>query len=183
MSPINKVQNQRTPKSGRNANDGISQRTHRDGSNSVGIMIGMGVFILILIGLVAGLTFILLSKGSSTPVQTEIPASETVNPPAAIVPPTGSAEAVSAKPEVAEPPSETIAKPAAEPNPEILKWLEDSLISGVRITSSSSKVILNNEAFVPGDTVNVKLGLSVLEIEEKRIILIDSNDVKYVKLL
>jgi hypothetical protein len=52
----------------------------------------------------------------------------------------------------------------------------------VRITSSSSKVILNNEAFMPGDNVNMNLGLKMLEIEPQRIILVGSNGVKYVKL-
>jgi len=82
--------------------------------------------------------------------------------------------------------AETIEAPAPEPEPmpnqEISKWLEQSKISGVRITRSSSKVILNNKAFVKGDHVNLSLGLSVLEIEPERIIFIDANGVEYLKL-
>jgi rRNA maturation endonuclease Nob1 len=73
------------------------------------------------------------------------------------------------------------AKAAAKPSQDIIQWLAKSKISGVRLSGSASKVILNNKAYSVGDTVNASLGLKVLIVQEKRILFIDSNGKKYLK--
>ena len=171
---LRKVQNQRANNPELGFDDKNQSFNYVDRPNRTGLMVGLGVFIIILIGLVAGLTVILINKDKSQTVQkpasakSEIPAPEQIAQPSIPKPTTEAA-----KPE----------KPAAEPNQEIVDWLAQSKVTGVRITDSSSKVILNNDAFMPDDTVNMDLGLKILKIEEQRIILIDSNGVKYVKLL
>lgn len=70
---------------------------------------------------------------------------------------------------------------AAKPSQDIIKWLEQAKISGIRLSQSGSKVILNNKAYSVGDIVNFKLGLKVLIIQEKRILFIDANGKKYLK--
>ena len=50
-------------------------------------------------------------------------------------------------------------------------------------TGSRSKVILNNKAYSVGDTVNLRLGLKILIIQEKRLLFIDANGKKYMKQL
>ena len=148
--------------------------------------------IVILIGLVAGLTILLLSKSGPQIVQEPVtaeplqPITETTAQ--ASIPEsateTESVNKLSTPPLPVQTP-ETIEKPATvvpEPSQEITEWITQSTISGVRITSSSSKVILNNKAFMPDETVNMSLGIKILTIEPERIILIDSNGVEYVKL-
>lgn len=72
-------------------------------------------------------------------------------------------------------------KAAAKPSQEIIQWLGKSKISGVRLSTSGNKVILNNKAYSVGETVNLGLGLKVLIIQEKRILFIDPNGKKYLK--
>ncbi|MFQ3224053.1 MAG: hypothetical protein ACI8Z5_000295 [Lentimonas sp.] len=75
------------------------------------------------------------------------------------------------------------AKAAAKPSQDIIHWLAQAKISGVRISGSASKVILNNKAYSIGDTVHVALGLKVLIIQEKRILFTDAKGKKYLKQL
>lgn len=178
---LRKVQNQRAHNPELGFDDKNQSFNYMDRPNRTGLMVGLGVFIIILIGLVAGLTVILINKDTSQTDQKTISAkSETLTP-----------EPV-AQPSISKPTTEVVnpgtelptpAKPIAEPNQEIVDWLAQSKVTGIRITDSSSKVILNNDAFMPDDVVNMGLGLKILKIEEQRIILIDSNGVKYVKLL
>lgn len=74
-------------------------------------------------------------------------------------------------------------KAAAKPSQDIIQWLGKSKISGVRLSTSGNKVILNNKAYSVGETVNLGLGLKVLIIQEKRILFIDPNGKKYLKQL
>lgn len=74
-------------------------------------------------------------------------------------------------------------KAAAKPSQDIIQWLSKSKISGVRLSTSGNKVILNNKAYSVGETVNLGLGLKVLIIQEKRILFIDPNGKKYLKQL
>ena len=74
-------------------------------------------------------------------------------------------------------------KAAAKPSQDIIQWLGRSKISGVRLSTSGNKVILNNNAYLVGETVNVGLGLKVLIIQEKRVLFIDPNGKKYLKQL
>lgn len=73
------------------------------------------------------------------------------------------------------------AKAAAKPSQDIIKWLSQAKVSGVRLSGKGSKVILNNKAYSVGETVNFGLGLKVLIIQEKRILFIDANGKKYLK--
>lgn len=72
---------------------------------------------------------------------------------------------------------------AAKPSQEIIQWLAHAKISGVRISEKGNKVILNNKAYSVGDSVNLRLGLKVLIIQEKRLLFIGSNGKKYMKQL
>ncbi len=188
MSLINealrKVQNQRTQTPELGSDTKNPSFNYTDRPNQTGLMIGLGVSIIILIGLIVGLTVILISKdGPKTAQQpvsdkSEAFVSEKVTPTSTSK---TAKESTKSGTELSTP--EIVEMPAAKPSQEIVDWLAQSRITGVRITHSSSKVILNNEAFMPGDSVNMNLGLKILEIEAQRIILIDSNGVKYVKLL
>ena len=75
------------------------------------------------------------------------------------------------------------AKAAAGPSKDIIKWLETATISGVRLSESGSKVILNNKSYAVGDIVNFGLGLKVLIIQQQRVLFIDANGKKYLKQL
>lgn len=198
MSLINealrKAQSQRAQNPGLHgdSNTGNQQVNYVDQPKRFGIMIGLGLFIVVLLGLIAGLVFILLSQNTTpansqtTDIEIKTPASATnsessfmANPAEKVAETTepSKSELTEITPEVAEPPVI-----AAEPNQEIIDWLNQSVVSGVRITSSSSKVLLNNKGFSPGESVNTSLGLEVFKIEAKRITLIDANGVEYVKL-
>ena len=181
---LHKVQNQRTQAPGLGSDNKNQSLNYAVRPNRIGLIIGLGVCIIILVGLVAGLTVVLISKDRSLSVgkpealaESKTSVSEVVDLPSISEPATESAE-----PGTQLPTHKIIEKPAAEPNQEIIDWLTQSKVTGVRITQSSSKVILNNDAFMPGESVNMNLGLKVLEIEAERVILIDSNGVKYVKI-
>lgn len=191
MSLINdalrKAQSQRAQSPGLGDDSGVGTQplNYADRPNRFGLMIGLGMGIILLLGLVAWLTVLLLDKEKSQAAEqnaaTGPGASVSEMPPqASMGTPTKPAHTA---PKPAGPTPTVAPAPVAEPNQEIVDWLDQSRVTGVRITSTSSKVILNNEAFIPGDSVNMKLGLKVLEIEAERIIFIDSNGVKYIKML
>ena len=70
---------------------------------------------------------------------------------------------------------------AAKPSQDIIHWLAQAKISGVRLSGNASKVILNNKAYSVGDTVNASLKLKVMAIQENRILFIGPNGKKYLK--
>ncbi|MFP4068779.1 MAG: hypothetical protein ACLFVC_01235, partial [Opitutales bacterium] len=88
------------------------------------------------------------------------------------------AEALAAK-EEAE--AEAKARAEIQPSQEIIQWLAESRITGVRLSGGNSKVILNGKAYGIDETVNHALGLSVLAIQEKRVLFVDENGTKYMK--
>lgn len=75
------------------------------------------------------------------------------------------------------------ARAEAQPSQTVVEWLGASTISGVRLAGSESRVILNGKAFSVGETVNYNLGLTVLVIQESRVLFQDSNGQKYMKRL
>lgn len=75
------------------------------------------------------------------------------------------------------------ARAAAEPNPEIIKWLSSAQITGVKLSTTESKVILNGKSYAVGEYVNYNLGLKVTIIQEERILFMDENGKKYMKRL
>ena len=78
--------------------------------------------------------------------------------------------------------AEAAAVAQAEANtPAIVEWLTESRISGVRLSPTNSKVILNGEAYGEGEYVNFQLGLKVIRIEETRVLFADDSGKKYMK--
>ena len=71
----------------------------------------------------------------------------------------------------------------SEPKQEIIEWLSQSTVFGIRISRNGSKVILNNKAFTPGEVVNSNFDLRLSEINEDKLLFIDSNGVEYTKTL
>ncbi|MFU8847963.1 MAG: hypothetical protein ACNA77_04515 [Opitutales bacterium] len=78
---------------------------------------------------------------------------------------------------------EAAARAAAEPNQEIITWLSQAQISGVKLSETESKVILNGKSYAEGELVNFALGLKVLIIQERRMLFVDDNGKKYMKRL
>ena len=178
------------------------------------IMAGFAV----LIGLVAGLTVLLLAR-EETPQTAPVTAAPPAEPiPAAATPavttkaPTATttaatpapatqqtlaglaaaraaAEAAVAEQQASERAAQAASKEAARkaaagPDPKLIDWLTKVKLNGVRIADNGeSKVLLNNEAFGIGDTVNYVLGLKVLVIQEQRVLFVDPNGQKYLKRL
>lgn len=79
--------------------------------------------------------------------------------------------------------AEAAARAAAQPSEDIITWLGQAKITGVRLSDSESKVILNGKTYGVGEYANFKLGLKVMVIQEKRILFIDENGKKYLKRL
>ncbi|MGZ0656514.1 hypothetical protein ACWPKS_12995 [Coraliomargarita sp. W4R72] len=75
------------------------------------------------------------------------------------------------------------ARAAAKPSEDIIAWLGHAKLSGVKISETESKVILNGKAYAVGQFVNFKLGLKVMVIQEKRVLFVDNNGKKYMKRL
>jgi uncharacterized iron-regulated membrane protein len=75
------------------------------------------------------------------------------------------------------------AKAAAQPSQEIIDWLARAKISGVKLSATESRVILNGKSYTVGEYVNFDLGLKVMIIQEKRVLFVDANDKKYLKRL
>jgi len=181
--------------------------------NKSGLLIGLVAGIALLIGLVAGLTIVVLRKDPApvaqqaatlpAPAKQIAPATPVIQPLAAPTQPLeqdspsvlndlriarvaaeakAAADATSAK-QVEAAKQLAATKAAAKPSQDIIQWLGKSKISGVRLSTSGNKVILNNNAYLVGETVNVGLGLKVLIIQEKRILFIDPNGKKYLKQL
>lgn len=78
---------------------------------------------------------------------------------------------------------EAAAKAAAKPSQDIIDWLSLAQVSGVKLSETESKVILNGDAYAVGEYVNYALGLKVMIIQEKRILFVDDNGKKYLKRL
>jgi flagellar basal body-associated protein FliL len=72
---------------------------------------------------------------------------------------------------------------ATTANEEIIQWLSTATISGTRISSKGNKVILNNKGYDEGDTVNLRLGIKLLIIQENRLLFVDANGKRYMKQL
>lgn len=90
------------------------------------------------------------------------------------------AEKAAAEAKAAE---EAAARAAAKPSEDIIQWLGTAKISGVKISDTESKVILNGKSYSVGEFANFKLGLKVLLIQENRILFVDNNGKKYMKRL
>jgi len=75
------------------------------------------------------------------------------------------------------------ARAAAQPSEDIITWLGSAKLSGVKISNTESKVILNGKAYAVGQFVNFKLGLKVMVIQETRVLFVDNNGKKYMKRL
>lgn len=78
---------------------------------------------------------------------------------------------------------EAAARATAKPSEDIITWLGTAKISGVKLSETGSKVILNGKSYSVGQFANFKLGLKVLVIQESRVLFIDNNGKKYMKRL
>lgn len=78
---------------------------------------------------------------------------------------------------------EAAARAAVQPSEDIIEWLGLAKITGVRLSDTQSKVILNGKTYGVGDYVNFRLGLKVMVIQENRILFVDDNGTKYLKRL
>lgn len=75
------------------------------------------------------------------------------------------------------------ARAAAKPSEDIIAWLGSAKLTGVKISDTENKVILNGEAYSVGEYVNFKLGLKVMIIQQERVLFVDNNGKKYMKRL
>jgi rRNA maturation endonuclease Nob1 len=78
---------------------------------------------------------------------------------------------------------EAAERAAAKPSEDIIQWLSRAKLSGVRLSKTDSKVILNGKAYSTGEYVNFKLGLKVMAIQDSRVLFVDGNGKKYLKRL
>lgn len=78
---------------------------------------------------------------------------------------------------------EVASRAAAKPSEDIIQWLGTAKLSGVKISETESKAIINGNAYSVGEFVNFKLGLKVMIIQEQRVLFIDNNGKKYMKRL
>lgn len=78
---------------------------------------------------------------------------------------------------------EAALRAAAIPSEAIIAWLGIAKLSGVKLAGTESKVILNGKPYAVGESVNFKLGLKVMIIQEKRVLFIDNSGKKYMKRL
>ncbi|WPJ94479.1 hypothetical protein SH580_13670 [Coraliomargarita algicola] len=92
------------------------------------------------------------------------------------------AEAQAAE-EEAQAAAEAQARADAKPSQDSIQWLGQAKITGVKLSDTASKVIINGEAYSVGDFVNYKLGLKVMVIQQERVLFIDNNGKKYMKRL
>ena len=198
MSLINqalrKVQSERSAK---NITIGSSDPSppyayHKNKSNKIGLMIGLGACIFVLISMVAGLLFLLLLKDPKTTVteghaQQHDPDAPAKSETTTMTPPPMAAQTnqLDTQEKPAEEMHTTIEPqtPIAEPKQEIAKWLSQSKVFGIRISKKGNKVILNNKTFTIGEIVNFDFDLKLIQIDENKLLFIDSDGAEYTKQL
>ena len=73
------------------------------------------------------------------------------------------------------------AKSSLETNSGIIQWLEQSVITGIRLSESGNRVLLNGRSFRGGEYVHYAYKLKILTIQENRVIFADENGNKYLK--
>jgi flagellar basal body-associated protein FliL len=174
------------------------------------VIVGLIVTVALLVGVIAGLSVVLFKdSGPSAPVVAQqapaVQSLQPVTPPPTTTPATPAqpkapvtdantpsvlnelraareaAEAKAATEAAATAEAERIA--AAKPSQDIIDWLSQAKVTGVRLSPKGNKVILNGKAYEIGETVHFGLGLNVLVIEEKRILFVDKIGKKYMKRL
>lgn len=198
MSLINqalrKVQSERSANKNTLGSDSPSAPYVYQKNNKTIILIGLSVSIVVLIGLVAGLAFLLLFK-SSEPTIVEVSNSETLSSADTTVELSSGPETKPLgttlplmTPDSQEKPLEeetsVINEPEAlmaKPDQKIIQWLAESNVSGMRISRKGSKVILNNKAYTVGEIVNFDFELKLLQIEENKLLFVDPDGAEYTK--
>lgn len=76
---------------------------------------------------------------------------------------------------------EAAARAAVKPSQKIIDWLSRAKVTGVMLSETNSKVILNGKTYAVGDYANYSLGLKIMIIQEKRLLFVDNNGKKYMK--
>jgi hypothetical protein len=165
------------------------------------LVIGLVIAVAVLIGLVVGLSDVIFNDGSKAPQQF-------ANAPASLAPATSATPQISqplattGKFEAAPEPSvvdelrkareaaeakaayqtkaaeQAAARAAAKPSEDIIAWLGSAKLSGVRISGTGNKAIVNGNTYSVGDFVNFKLGLKVMIIQQTRVFFVDNNGKK-----
>jgi uncharacterized membrane protein len=185
-----------------------------------GLMIGLIALVALLIGLVAGLSIVLLNDKASPSAEsthmiaaraptapppeqaialtdqiTLAPILQLATVPAAATTPKPSPTALVAElreaseasqkaaAEAAAIKEEAAKKAAAAPSEAIYTWLKAAKITAVRLSESGNKMTLNGRTYTQGDTINYEMGIRCVIIQEKRILFMDQNDKKYMKML
>jgi hypothetical protein len=107
------------------------------------------------------------------------PAQATAKPASAAVP-----QAVTPAPaSVALPPLYAPRQPApVNPSIRIQNFIDRLRVSGIRMSDTGSKVILNDRLFLAGETVDPNLELKLVKIEQGVLTFTDNNGKKYIKL-
>lgn len=72
---------------------------------------------------------------------------------------------------------------AIEPNQEIINWLSEAKVTGVRLAGDDSKAIINNKAYATDELVHYSLGIQLIAIQESRLLFQDANGKRYMKRL
>jgi hypothetical protein len=162
-----------------------------------GLVLGLVAGIALLIGLVAGLLVVILQKDPAPIQQAISPATQAVAVQAITRAPAPAQTVTRKQPSVleelriarqaaeAKAAADAVAaeKAAAKPGQNIISWLSAATVSGIRLSDTGNKVILNNKSYVVGESVNYALGIKVLVIQEERVLFIDANGKKYMKQL
>ena len=66
-------------------------------------------------------------------------------------------------------------------NIEILSFLENTRIAGVRIAGNDSKVLMNDHVYRVNSLVNIELGLRLTGIDATALTFVDENGIVYTK--
>jgi hypothetical protein len=89
-----------------------------------------------------------------------------------------------APPPVAAPPAVVAIAPPLDPtkpDPKISAYVDALQIAGVRITATSSKVLMNDRVYRQNEIVDRLLGLRLKKIEDDALIFVDERGVTYTK--
>jgi hypothetical protein len=70
-----------------------------------------------------------------------------------------------------------------DPNQDVIDWLSDAKVTGVRLSGDDSKAIINNKAYTKDELVHYSLGIKLVVIQETRLLFEDANGKRYMKRL
>lgn len=120
-----------------------------------------------------------------TETDSSLSASTSTSTPVAAVKPTLIAEQPvkvgKAEDEKPEPPPPAEPIPGAEPNPNVLAFLESSRITGIKVAGKQSRLLMNNHVFKTNSIVQPETKLRITEIKSNEILFVDESGIQYRK--